>query len=134
MAWKLWYSDGSTFSDYDGEWLDAPCAGAVILVSSDPQVGRELDHGTRGEFFAWWPGASKPWGFDRVGILDYLVNGLGHEGDTKLCDMTFDDFDAAGIKVGRSVDNDVFESLMLAATNDEYFETKSADTMRERVE
>lgn len=133
MEWKLFYDDGSTYSWRDGDWADAPYRGALVLVSSDPEVGRELDHGARGEFFAWWPEASKPWGFDRVGILDYLTT-QGWSETTLLSDLSLADFRDAGVKLGRSVENEVFRETMRAARDDPDFEPKSAKTAREAIE
>ncbi len=131
--WRLYYDDGSTFDSLDGQWADAPALGVITLVTSDPDVGRELDHGARGEFYAWWPGASKPWGHDRTGILDYL-RAVGWPTSTVLADLSLDDFKGAGEKVGRSVDNDVWRAVMAAATSDPDFPPKSADSLRERRE
>ncbi len=131
MRWRLYYDDGSTFDGGDGTWEDAPHLGVITLVTADPDVGRELDHGARGEFYGWWPGASKPWGFDRTGILDYLA-AVGWPTSTRLADLSLDEFGEAGVKVGRSVDNTIFREVMAAATSDLDFPPKSADSLRER--
>jgi len=90
-----------------------------------------LDHGARGEFYAWWPAASKPWGHDRTGILDYLRE-VGWSTSTVLADLSLDDFGEAGVKVGRSVDNVTFRAVIASATSDPDFPPKSADSLRER--
>lgn len=131
MRWRLYYDDGSTFDNDDGAWNDAPHLGVITLVTEDPDVGRELDHGARGEFYAWWPEASKPWGFDRIGILDYLQE-IGFETSTHLADLSLDEWRDAGVKLGRSVDNKVFRAVIAAATSDPDFPPKSADSLRER--
>jgi hypothetical protein len=130
VRWKLWYADGSTFTDGDGTWLDAPALGVLVLATEDPDVGRELDHGPRGEFYAWWPDASKPWGFDRTGLLDYL-HAVGWPPTTLLGAVSLADLSAAGVKVGRSVDNDRWRGILSAAVNDPYLPPKSAGSGRE---
>lgn len=130
MRWKLYYDDGATFSDEDGRWEDAPHRGVLVLATEDPDVGRELDHGPRGEFFAWWPQATKPWGHDRIGILDYLAE-AGYPATTRLADLSLEDWRAAGVKVGRSVDNHAFRATLAAAIDDPYLPPKSAASQRE---
>lgn len=130
MRWKLYYADGTTFSSEDGVWSDAPYRGVVVLSTEDPNVGRELDHGARGEFFAWWPDATKPWGHDRVGILDYLA-ATGRPTSLLLADLSLDDWRAAGVKIGRSLDNHLFREILLAAMDDPFLPAKSADSTRE---
>lgn len=132
MNFRIYYDDGSTFDDLDGSWEDAPHLGVVVLVTSDPDVGREFDHGARGEFYAWWPGASKPWGFDRTGILDYLAE-CGWPETTHLADLSLDEWRQAGVKLGRSVDNDRFRAIVARAAADPDFPVKSADSLRERT-
>lgn len=134
QKWKIYYDDGTTFSDEDGTWEEAPYRGVLLVVTSDPNVGREVDHGARGEFYAWWPDATKPWGFDRTGILDYLANLPEYDETTHIADLSLDDWNRAGVKVGRSVDNHVFEAILEQALADDYFAPKSADTLRERRE
>jgi len=133
MKWKIYYDDLSTFSDEDGSWEEAPHKGALVLTTSDPEVGREIDHGARGEFFAWAPGATKPWGFDRVGILDYLSQ-RGWPESTLLSDVSIEDLKEEEVKIGRSVDNIRFREVLDLAAKDNYFETKSAYTTREHTE
>jgi hypothetical protein len=131
MRWKLYYHDGSTFSNEDGTWIDAPSLGALVLATEDPAVGRELDWGPRGEFFAWWPEATKPWGYDRVGVLDFLRE-VGRGTDVRLADLSIDDWIDAGVKLGRSVDNHVWQAVLDRAINDPYLPLKSAASSREQ--
>lgn len=134
LAWRLYYADGSTFDSEDGAWADAPHIGAVGLITPDVDVGREFDHGSRGEFFAWEPDGSKPWGYDRVGILRYLWRAHGWPTSTRIADLSLDDWRDAVVKVGCSVDNLMFQSILARMTSDPDFPPKSADTLRERVE
>ena len=36
VYWKIYYADGSTFSNLDGEWPDAPAKGVICVVVRDP--------------------------------------------------------------------------------------------------
>lgn len=126
LSWRLYYSDGSTFDSDVGPWADAPAVGALVLATADPDVGRELDHGPRGEFFAWWPGSSKPWGFDRTGILDYLT-ATGWPTSTRLADLSLDDWHRSGVKLGRSVDNDVWQRVLRQVDKDPVFTPRSPE-------
>jgi hypothetical protein len=130
VKWKLWYADGSTFCDQDGDFADAPHLGALVLATEDPDVGRELDWGPRGEFFAWWPGKTKPWGFDRTGILDYLLTQDWPE-TTRLADLSLDAWRTSGVKVGRSVDNHEWQAILATVIADDYLPLKSATNARE---
>jgi hypothetical protein len=130
MKFKIYYGDGSTYSDEDGLFEDAPYLNVMILATEDPDVGRELDFGARGEFYAWWPGKTKPWGFDRVGILDYLHE-IGYPESTYLSDLSLEDFKKAGVKIGRSIDNHEFRSVLQMVNEDPYLQPKSAISQRE---
>lgn len=69
MNWKIFYGDGSTFSDQDGLCRDAPATNIQVIAQANPTVGRELLSGKdfyfqlRGE----WIGTDLP------GLLDHLM-------------------------------------------------------------
>jgi len=44
-AWRIYYADGSTFSDPDGPWDDAPADGVVCVVVRDEDFGRYVLNG-----------------------------------------------------------------------------------------
>ncbi len=54
--WKIYYADGSTFSDLDGSWEEAPTDQVVCCVMRDPTGawGRFVLHG--GGWYAKFPG------------------------------------------------------------------------------
>jgi len=51
-AWIIFYEDGSTFSDEDGEPADARKDGVVVVIVVDaPGVGRRMLHSA--DFYCW---------------------------------------------------------------------------------
>ena len=42
MKWRLYYDDGTTFSDEDGKWDDAPMDGVQGVVITDKETGRKV--------------------------------------------------------------------------------------------
>jgi hypothetical protein len=45
MDWKIYYADGSTYSDDDGSPETAPPDGIEVIVQTDPRVGRSIIDG-----------------------------------------------------------------------------------------
>ena len=45
MDWKIYYTDGETFSSEDGTWEDAPADGIVAVVVADEDYGRYVLNG-----------------------------------------------------------------------------------------
>lgn len=121
--WRLYYTDGTTYSDADGPWDDAPPRGVAVLVTADPDVGRELD---TGDFYVWWPDAPKPWAVDAAGLWDYLIETDHPEAHRRLSDLAFDTLTDAGVKFGRSMANPAFRDVYRRARDDDAFDAKSA--------
>ena len=73
MDWRIYYGDGSTYSDEDGPPEAAPPWGAVAVVTRDPNDPREITsvHGTGFDYFVY-DGAGW-WGVDFVGLIDRLA-------------------------------------------------------------
>ena len=42
LKWKIYYDDGSTYSDELGDPFEAPARGVQIIAIEHPEVGREL--------------------------------------------------------------------------------------------
>lgn len=74
MRWRIYYADGSTFSDRDGTPFEAPPAGAIVVaVEAANAQGFTLDHGdaNKGNFY-WRPDVG--WQCcDMAGLWDYLL-------------------------------------------------------------
>ena len=45
LEWRIYYDDGTTFSNLDGRFEDAPSDGILGIVEADPEVGYVLYHG-----------------------------------------------------------------------------------------
>lgn len=136
LKWKLYYGDGYTFSDQDGEWEDAPSLNVQALVTEHPDVGYELNEGSSGwlQNYVWWPGANRPWGVDSYGTLDFLVAVHALAPGQTIVLLTLDELIQAGVKLGRSIDTPRFREIRALAGSDDYFPAKSARTRKERSE
>jgi hypothetical protein len=51
MKWRIYYSDGATFSDADGAPEDAPPDGIQVIVQEDERAGRAYIEGN--DFYVW---------------------------------------------------------------------------------
>ena len=40
LLWRIYYADGSTFSNEDGPWVDAPADGVVCVNFADEDYGK----------------------------------------------------------------------------------------------
>lgn len=131
-AWKLYYDDGSTFSSSDGRWSKAPAWGVLAVVTPDPYVGREID---TGDFYVYWKGAKKPWGVDPYGALDYLIQHGHLDEDTPMSSLTGKQLVKAGMKMGRSLDNERWRELWnrVVEDADSIFSPKDGTRKTERV-
>lgn len=72
MRWRIYYEDGTTYSDRDGSPFDALPAGAEVIAYEDPTspTGFKLMHGKRG-IFIW---RDDSWhNVDDAGMWDYLL-------------------------------------------------------------
>lgn len=74
LKWKIYYDDGSTFSNEEGEPEDAPGFGIVTIVQADPYVGRAVCDGW--DFYYWVEEEQKWWGSDWLGFIDRLTHRL----------------------------------------------------------
>ena len=78
MRWRIYYTDGSTYSDRDGSPFDAPTDGVQIIAQEDPGPARgfQVDfknlHGK--DFFVW----DESWAcVDIVGLIQYIRRRVG---------------------------------------------------------
>ncbi len=73
MKWKVWYSDGSTFSSDDGQVSEAPGIGCQVIVQDHYHVGAEIESG--GDFFVWDNKGTgdRWWAVDLTGLILYFM-------------------------------------------------------------
>jgi hypothetical protein len=65
MLWRIYYSDGSTYSSKEGSPESAPPFGVMTIVQEDTNVGRTITH-----MFDWYY-----WGLLNRLPCDYLLQG-----------------------------------------------------------
>ena len=73
MNWRIYYGDGSTFSDRDGSPYDAPPTNVQCVAVKSPisTEGKLLAHGKHAYYWSFglgWVGCDEP------GMWDYLLN------------------------------------------------------------
>jgi hypothetical protein len=100
--WKVFYSDGSTFSHADGEPHEAPPEGVLCIVAYDRHGKRYIAFGQ--PFFCFDVETGEWWPVDLAGLLDRLRRNLIY-----------------AFKEGRSVDNEQFQAAMQRAHEDPEF-------------
>lgn len=104
MRWKIYYGDGSTYSDRDGSPYLAPILNVQVIVQdSDNILGRTLMHGAtppeKGNFV--WQGNG--WNIcDTVGFWDYMMH---YEGPKAAL-------------FGRSINTQDFEAILKRAISE----------------
>ncbi len=111
LRWRVWYDDGSSFSDLEGEPHEAPGRGVQVVVQADPRTGRR---GISGADYYIWKG-DRWFGVDLFGLWDYLS--------------------ATGLKVvkfGRYIERSRFEDILRRAEADRGFPLRSAWLPSER--
>ena len=102
MRWRIYYGDGSVFSDADGSPEDAPAANIQIIVQDDPVVGRYLLSQKDYYFFR----EGQWYGSDLFGMIEH--------------------FQLTGeLKTGRSVSNEQYDAIQKRAIEDPGFNPKS---------
>ena len=132
MTYPLWvvhYTDGSSFSSFDGFWADAPARGVVGVVGPNRDVGVELMTGM--DFYLWWPGAEGPWSVDKAGLWDFLYEVRSPLAGLPLGNEHFDQLVELGVKFGRSMDTRAFHERVRAILNDERLPPKTGLSVRE---
>lgn len=95
VQWCLWYEAGHFTSD-NGSWLAAPFRGVLGLTVTTVHGWRIL----LGEHYGIPPWNKLPVPLDTWGVLDLL-----DLPDTKPSDVSLAVLDAAGIKIGRYLDD-----------------------------
>ena len=111
MRWRVYYADGSTFSDSDGSPEHAPGLGVLIVAYEDPTPGpQNIGRVYRfGRDFYCWRGFEWGWtGQEHAGLIEYLAS----PGFKKVL-------------FGVEVRSDVFARIKIAAEADMYLPPRS---------
>jgi hypothetical protein len=109
MKWKIYYDNGTAFSNRDGNVVDAPARGVQVIVQVDKYHGWYTE--TAYDYYIWDDrGEGHKWiGVDFVGVIDYII-----EPGWKC------------ILLGRTVSNKRFNEIFQKAKNDLEFGKKTA--------
>lgn len=117
IAWRIYYADGSTFSNAEGAPAEAPGLGVAIIVQLDEDVGRHLLCGW--DWYHWHADHGQWWGSDLFGLQDQL---------------TSDRVDVVrAVKAGRSMHTPEYRAIYARAVRDPDFPDKSGRLPSERV-
>lgn len=101
--WKIYYSDGSTFTSEEGSAEEAPSFGIICIVQPDPERGRNIMHGWDWYYYNDTEGTAPMWwGCDLHGLLDRLLHRLS----------------VRAVLQGRTVSNDVWQAITSKANQD----------------
>ena len=102
-AWRVFYSDLSTFDSDDGEPHEAPTEGFICAVGYDERGKRYVMHGW--DFYCWKN--NQWWGMNQFGLHDMLRRN-----------------DLYAYKEGRTVANSVWVKIQEMAVDDPDFPVK----------
>lgn len=108
MLWRIYYADGSTFDNLQGDPEDAPAFGVIAVVQPDERVGRQVIH--QWDWYYWNSDAGQWWGGNLFGVLDRLLNRLP----------------LGALLQGRMESSEKYSEIINRATNDPDFPAKSA--------
>ena len=97
ISWRIYYGDGATYSNEDGDAALAPCGGVICVAWYDEDKRRHLAHGT--DYYIHDQG--RWYGADSAGFWQYM----GEPG-------------AKIVKLGRMIGDLKFRSIMSKAMND----------------
>ena len=105
VNWKIYYGDGSTYSDQDGSPEEAQKVNCLAIVQTNDVTGHSVEHTT--DYYCWF---SPYWrGCDIFGLWDYLSQ--------------------PGVKVvlfGRWVSNEDYKKILQRALKDPDIPKRSA--------
>lgn len=101
-AWRIYYSDGSTFDSTMGAPHEAPAEGFVCAVGYDEGGQRYIMH--RWDFYRYDVESDQWWGMDLFGLMDNLRRNTVY-----------------AFKEGRTVTRTVWQEIIGRASNDPDF-------------
>lgn len=97
VNWRIYYGDGTTFSDADGPAEKAPSVNVQAIAQVDAEIGRRLV--SRYDFY-WFDDGSW-YGGDFYGLFDYLQR-----------------YQPSIVKFGRALSRAKFEEVLRVAYTD----------------
>jgi hypothetical protein len=111
VRWRIYYGDGSAFSDVDGDPTTAPALNVQVITQAvdDPAIVRTMV--SRHDFY--WSDQGQWFGGDLFGLFDFLMR-------------------ASVVKFGRALSRLQFEAILNRAIADPDFIPKTAWDAKER--
>lgn len=106
MNWRIYY-DNSTYSSSDGAPNDAPSYGVICVVQPDNSVGRVIVE--RWDYYVYRQGE---W--------------YGHHLDGLLLELLEHANEIEAVKAGRTIETQLYLSILSRANEDKDFPVKSA--------
>jgi len=70
MFWRVYYGDGTTFSNEDGFVYNVPTRNVQVIVQHSKEHGIELISST--DYYIW--NNNRWYGVDQFGLYDYLID------------------------------------------------------------
>lgn len=124
MKWRIYYGDGSTFSNKDGAPEDAPITNVQVIVQPHRQSGRYWQ--TARDYYIYW---GDHWvGTDIAGVLDFLADRhwfqWGNEIDSAV--LVQRAVRTGCVKLGRTIKKEAFYALLSYANKDPDFPRRTA--------
>ena len=108
--WRIYYGDGSTFSDAEGAPSDAPALDVQVIAQA---AGIAIGRRTVSRYDYYWCEAGEWYGGDLFGLYDFLMrSGL--------------------VKFGRAMPSAAFEAILTRAVTDGDMTPKHAWDPHER--
>jgi len=104
-SWRIYYGDGSTYSDDDGDVFDAPALDVQAIAFRTSEPDHKTGHMPVFRFdYYWWEPNGDWYGGDLFGLYDYLTR----PGPKKVV-------------FGRTVSNTAHQACVDAACNSREF-------------
>jgi hypothetical protein len=102
LRWRIYYGDGSTFSNEDGSVEQAPSWDIQNIVQIDKNTGRGARHlgGNESHYYVYDKNEDRWYDVDFTGLIDYLINNI------------------KTVKFGRSIDTASYLAIRERAARD----------------
>lgn len=113
MQWKIYYGDGSTYSDLDGPPELAPKRDVQAIPHTSGLTGHRVER--TNDYYVWTPERGGWRGVDQFGLFDYLIE--------------------PGVKIvlfGRMLNNEEYRAILAQSSRDPDLPKRSAWMPEER--
>ncbi len=122
LRWRIYYGDGTTFDNLQGDWLDAPSRGVLCVTSASEETGQRCAQGRNFYVMTDW---GEVYGMDWPGLWDLLIQWEHPEAHKPLRDVDLDAM-MGPVKYGEMVPREVFQRIFNRAKHDPDFPQRSA--------